>query len=464
MPSNLECLEYKIPGHTTFEYRLEVPLDYGGLLSVFSLSETELAALPEKITIFAREIVRNGQEKAPRLLYLEGGPGRAAPRPEPLTGWLDMLLNQYRVVLLDERGTGASHPLSAPIITSVGSPRLQAAYVSCFRQDSIVQDAESLRRALQGDEPWLALGQSFGSFCLTRYLAAAPEGLRGAIMLAGLPALQAELSDIHRHTWTLTEERNQRFFSRYPQDAKICQEIAAHLAEIPEYLPTGERLTPRRFRMLGNSLGWSYGLERVHHRLESPFQKIAGRKRLSPRFLQQVGARLAGGKEPLYWVLREFIYARPGHPTNWAAEKVRAEFPQFQLADIAAGAAGERELAASLTSYTGNFRFSGEQSFSWQGEEDPALRPLAPMMQELTSCPNFPQLYDPAVLAENKVPALSWLYGDDMYVPLDLARESAQLIGKLRVIESPDFSHDAFMTQPQNMIPRLQNEIEQLLS
>ena len=47
-----------------------------------------------------------------------------------------------------------------------GDARAQADYLMHFRADSIVKDAESIRRELVGDEePWSVLGQSYGGFC-----------------------------------------------------------------------------------------------------------------------------------------------------------------------------------------------------------------------------------------------------------------------------------------------------------
>ena len=60
-----------------------------------------------------------------------------------------------------------------------------------IRADSIVRDAEALRRALlPGDGPasrWSVLGQSFGGFCGLTYLSMAPEGTTAALLPALYP-------------------------------------------------------------------------------------------------------------------------------------------------------------------------------------------------------------------------------------------------------------------------------------
>ena len=64
------------------------------------------------------------------------------------------------------------------------------------RADSIVRDAELVRRAIvpQGGGGgsssggrWSALGQSFGGFCAATYLSLAPEGLVEVLITGGLP-------------------------------------------------------------------------------------------------------------------------------------------------------------------------------------------------------------------------------------------------------------------------------------
>ena len=77
--------------------------------------------------------------------------------------------------------------------------------------DSIVADAEAVREAL-GSTTWWALGQSFGGFILTHYLAAAPASLAGVMIAAGLPPLvgaegaTASADDVYAETYPLVDE------------------------------------------------------------------------------------------------------------------------------------------------------------------------------------------------------------------------------------------------------------------
>ena len=77
------------------------------------------AADERTIDIFARIATRPGGEKLPYLVFLQGGPCNEAPRPslEPLNpSWLEAALDHYRVVMLDQRGTGLSTPVSDLIL------------------------------------------------------------------------------------------------------------------------------------------------------------------------------------------------------------------------------------------------------------------------------------------------------------------------------------------------------------
>ncbi len=282
------------------EHWISVPLDYFGALSLLP-SGSDFRMIPSRINVFAREYIRDGHEDAPRLVFFQGGPGSAAPRMAPIGSWLESALDHYRVVLIDERGTGNSHPLDSTAVTSVGTPEVQAAHLACFRQDSIVRDAEILRQELQGDTPWAALGQSFGGFTVTCYLSQAPHGLSQVFITAGLPSTTKHADEVYRRTYQSMIARNREFFARYGGDEATAWYVATHLADVEEFLPAGERLTPARFRQLGIVLGYSYGPEQLHFLLEDPVWRINGQRRLRPQFLSRVSKLLSYRDNPLYW-------------------------------------------------------------------------------------------------------------------------------------------------------------------
>src|SRR6478672_12258456 len=311
----------------------------------------------EQIEVFAREVVAADKADAdlPWLLFLQGGPGFAAQRPEGRESWLNRALEDYRVLLLDQRGTGRSSPANRKTLGRLGSPQAQADYLSHFRADSIVLDAELIRRELTG-EPWSVLGQSFGGMCAVTYLSFAPHGLREAFIAGGLPPLTATADDIYRHTYRSVAAKNAAHYVRYPEDADQARRVAEHLARHEIRRPDGAPLTVQAFQSAGVMLGQASGSHALHYLLEDPF---AGDDELSDAFLYAMMDELSFATGPLYAVLHEACYAQGG-PTRWAADRIRAEFPEFDPS----------------VSGTSPLYFTGEMIYPWMIDADPVLRPL----------------------------------------------------------------------------------------
>ena len=77
----------------------------------------------------------------PWLAFFQGGPGFGSPRPEGNSGWIKRALQDYRVLLLDQRGTARSTPINYQTLARFGTSQAQADYLKHFRTDSIVRDA-----------------------------------------------------------------------------------------------------------------------------------------------------------------------------------------------------------------------------------------------------------------------------------------------------------------------------------
>ncbi len=261
------------------------------------------------------------------------------------------------MLLLDQRGTGRSSPVNRRTLAAYATARDQAAYLAHFRADSIVRDAELVRQQVTGGRPWSVLGQSFGGFCTVTYLSFAPEGVREAFLTGGLPGLDTPADDLYRATYPIVAAKNRAHYQRYPGDVERARRIAGHLAGRETLLPSGARLTVEAFQSLGQLLGSSTGSHTLHYLLEDPF---AGDE-LSDDFLYQAQALLSFAGAPLYALLHEACYGQ-GAATNWAAQRVRAEFPDFSAEAAVQG--GDPLL------------FTGEMIYPWMLENDPVLRPL----------------------------------------------------------------------------------------
>jgi len=419
---------FRQPGTVLTDHVFEAPLDH---------------AAPDgaQITLFAREVVAadNAGGRAsdlPWLVYLQGGPGRAGPRPTGRESWLDRALRDYRVLLLDQRGTGRSTAANRRTLAALGSPAAQAAYLAHFRADSIVADAELIRARLAGGRPWSVLGQSFGGFCAVSYLSMAPEGLAEVFIAGGLPGLQAGPDDVYRVTYPLVTARNQAHYDRYPGDVARARRIAGHLARHEVTLPSGAALTVEAFQALGVGLGMSTGSHQLHYLLEDAFDG----EEIGDDFLYRAQSLLTFASGPLYAALHEACYAQ-GPATRWSADRIRADYPVF---DARTALASEAPIL-----------FTGEMVYPWMFRADPVLRPLAEAADLLAAREPWPGLYDPDRLAANEVPAAAAVYYEDMYVPQQFSVETAARIRGLRPWVTSEYDHDGLRSSGGAVLDRL---------
>lgn len=409
----------RIPGLAFRDHVFTVPLDHTARDST-------------TIEVFAREIVapdKAGQD-LPWLLFLQGGPGAAAPRPTVADGWLAHALRTHRVLLLDQRGTGRSTPISARTVRGM-QPAALAAYLRLFRADSIVADAELIRARLLRGARWETLGQSYGGFITLTYLSQAPEGLRACYVTGGLPGLVATADDVYARTYPRVARKNAEYYRRYPADIAAVRALADHLEVVDERLPDGDRLTARRLRLLGNAFGMSDGFERVHWLVDEAWHG----KELSDGFRHQVMAATGFVDAPLF-ALQEYCYGRPGSATSWAAHRALADHPEF--------AADADPLL-----------FTGEMMYPWMFREISALKPFAAAADLLAAAEDWPELYDPARLAANDVPVAAAVYFDDMYVDADLQVQTARRVGAARIWVTNEYEHDGVRVSAGRVLGRL---------
>jgi pimeloyl-ACP methyl ester carboxylesterase len=398
---------YRVPGAVLTEREHRVPLDH---------------AHPDgrSLTVFTREVADPDGGDRPYLVFLQGGPGFEATRPtSPPSGWMKRALADYRVLLIDQRGTGRSTPVGAVIPGETAED--QATYLAHFRADSIVGDCEWVRRELEVDR-WTVLGQSFGGFTALTYLSIAPHGLAGALITGGLaPVVGRPVDDVYGATWVRTIEANARYFARYPEDRARVADVSRRLDEEDVRLPSGDRLTSRRFRQLGMWLGDSAGFELIHHVLELPFASSA--------FLADVDLPVRWSRNPIYATLHEPSYA-DGGPTRWSAHRL----------------APETYLAGEL--------LSAEHVFPWMWEDYGGLR-LHAGAAELLANHDWPRLYDPAQLAQNEVPVAATIYVDDVYVERAFAEETAAQVRGLKAWITNEYAHNGLRADGERVVGRL---------
>lgn len=403
-----------IAGLELIDHEIEVPLDHGD------------PAGPT-ITVFAREVRRPGDgDDRDALLFLQGGPGGESPRPTGVPadpGWVHRALQDYRVVLLDQRGTGRSTPITA---MADRSPQEQADYLALFRADSIVEDCESLRSHL-GIEQWSLLGQSFGGFCTLRYLSAHPESVREAMFTGGVPPIGLAVDEIYAATYDRILDLTARHYRRFPGDRDRMRALADRAAQGRLRLPSGQAVTPDHLRGIGAPLGMTGGSEQIHFLLERDPDGLG--------FGYELASLLSfNGHSPLYVLVHEACYA-DGGITDWSAARVR---PDAYSDDPTL--------------------FTGEHVFPWHVTADPLLAPFQEAA-DLVARHDWPRLYDERTLARIEVPAAAALYYDDPYVLREHSLATIEKVPAIRPFITNTVLHNGLRLMPEEILGRLINMV-----
>ena len=399
----------KLPGLVTTEHRVTVPLVHGE------------GGSGETIEVFAREIATPEGRDKPFLVFLQGGPGHEAPRPSGASmgpSWLPRALQDYRVLMLDQRGTGLSTPYGPP----GPDPAADAERLTHFRADAIVQDAELVREHL-GVRRWSVLGQSFGGFCALHYLGVAPDSLREVFFTGGLPPVGRPVDEIYAATFDQMRVLNARYHRRFPQDRARLQQLLDLCDEGEVCDPHGTPVSRRLMRTIGGALGMDGGAESLHHFLELDPRSVA--------LSHDVASMLAfGARNPIYAVLHESCYA-DGGATRWASDRVQPD-------DFA----GDSLL------------LTGEHLFSWNFEDDPLLRPYAEVAGLLAEH-EWPRLYDADVLSQVDVPCAATIYGDDPFVLRGFSEETAAMIPTMQPWLTNEYLHAGLRAGGERVLGRL---------
>ncbi|HEX6151406.1 alpha/beta fold hydrolase [Nocardioides sp.] len=395
----------------TVDHILEVPVDH---------------RLPDgpTLSLYAREVREPGGEQRPYLLFLQGGPGGESPRPSTVDGpaWLQRAARDYRVLLLDQRGTGLSSPVGRYDQIPGDDVTAKADYLTHFRADAIVRDCELLREHL-GVERWSLLGQSFGGFTSLTYLSLAAESLETVYVTGGLAGVGVSPDDIYAATYVTMQAKCERYYRRFPGDRDRVR-AALDLARAGSLsLPGGDPLTPGLLRSIGGVLGRDGGGDALHHLLE--------RDPTSPAFSHDLERLIPfHGRNPIYTLLHEACCA-DGSASRWSAHRVRP--------------AAYDEDETLLT---------GEHIAPWFLQERSELRPYAELADVLAER-EWPRLYDEDALREADVPVAAAVYYDDAFVDRELSVRTASLLRRVHPWITNEYEHSALRTSGEKVIDRL---------
>ena len=463
---------YYLPGLFVQDYSIDVPLDWKGkdpssfnppqgTVTGFASgqagrSDSNRAQSDDGATIkfFYRVLAsaEHAHDELPLLIFLQGGPGGAGPRPYSLSSipWIEEACRHYRVVLPDQRGTGRSNRVDSHVMSVFAdNPRAGADFLHHFLADSIIRDCEYLRLSQFGGAQWTSLGQSYGGFLTLTYLSLFPQALRASFITGGVMHIPGSAHELYEHTVPRMFAKTQQYYQCYPEDKERLTAIADYVEDHDVRLPNGDPLSVRRLQMMGSDFGMKPSFERMHWTLDQAFVggdgSLPGRSdrltqiqedregekpavdeeiELTDGFLQEVMNCTATYSNPLYWTLQEFIYAnRDCGPTNWAAYGVINSDPRF--------AVDSRPLA-----------LIGEAALPQMFQEDSSLKPFKQAVELMMQDSHWGTIYDPDQLSRNDVPLYCAVYFDDMYVDSSLQLDTLSRVGNSHPWVTNQFEHD----------------------
>lgn len=469
------------------------------------------------------------------MIYLQGGPGFGCAAPvsglsltSSKSSWASaVLLGEVtnldgstfdRVILMDQRGTGRSSPITKQTLRrmfpnlflldsnveneSDAEMQLKEAqmsetvtaassYLTKFRADSIIRDAEWIREVLcrswtpmtsksteDADDkddfpprPWgAALGQSFGGFCLMTYLSSIMHPPQICLFTGGIAPMNTPIREVYDRLWLRVEERNRKYYDTYPGDVVVVKKIVRRLISIPALLPGGGMLSARRFLQLGLGLGGSpaSAFANLHAVISSAFLDDNDDE-LSRSFLKKVEQNQSFDDAPLYFLLHESIYADGpmAGPTKWAAHS------SYECYKIWVNDAHLPVFDYSITS-NDNSRptlFFGEMVFPWMTNdyEEVSGRGMVALSEALATKDDWLPLFDAKNMqraligGDNRIEsprtkAVSISYYDDMYVDFDCAMKLVKRDGPMEGVKvwiTNEFQHSGLRDDGANILSKL---------
>src|SRR5499426_189057 len=205
----------------------------------------------------------NSRARLGTLLFLTGGPGQPGVRfVAPVAHELPPAVRAYRLVMIDQRGTGGAALNCPDLQRQMGEsdtlPPTAQAVRSCaetlgvrrnfFTTADTVADLEALRRALHV-RSWTLDGVSYGTFAAERYALAHPGRVRRLVLDSVVPRQDANplyLASMHRAAFVL-RQACLRQHCGYDPAAELAQVVAryGHAARIFDIMVILSIIDPR---------------------------------------------------------------------------------------------------------------------------------------------------------------------------------------------------------------------------
>ena len=298
------------------------------------------------------------------------------------------------------------------------------------------------------------------------YLSQVEHPPKIALLTGGIaPMLASSAVDVYTSLWAKVRERNHRYYDMYPGDVSVVKTIVRKLLKAekdgtPLRLPSGGKLTARRFLQLGMMLGSSpSSFASMHALLSSAFLQPTtdkeDEKEFTRGFVKAVDNAQPFDEHPIYFWLHESIYA-DGNPS--LKKNSSTNVATKWSADIAyeskiSSRSEEAEYDYRLTSQEDNNRpvlFFGEMVFPWMAEDYAECGGIGctALAHALAAKDDWGPLYDAdhmrTVLGDGRTRSAAAIYYDDIYVDFECCMKVTARDGpleKCKVYITNEYQH-----------------------
>eukprot|EP00622_Pseudochattonella_farcimen_P005685 FR741347.1.p1 GENE.FR741347.1~~FR741347.1.p1 ORF type:complete len:268 (-),score=19.50 FR741347.1:105-908(-) len=248
------------------------------------------------------------------------------------------------------------------------------------------------------------------------------------------------------------------FPSASPGNGRTFEDIVRHLEQCGDEgvsLPSGGRLTTRRFLQSGIVLGSASGMDSLHWLLEAPWTSDQ-KDQLSFGFLKSMDDLQSYDTNPIYWLLHEAIYMDGDAGfSDWSAHRVGLRSKRDLALNTRLGPAA-LDYAEALKDADTPVFLNGEMVFPWMCQDYAQLRSLGPAADILAAKTDWSRLYNRDVLKDTKVPCAALISYDDIYVEREFSEETARLLGdNCQVWVTNEFQHSGLRDCPERVFTTL---------